>query len=84
MKFIIVGKNIELTPGLKGIEDGMNFEGNYSVSATGNGTGVMGGTSFGTVNININGANYSDENALADAISQRLQAMSNRRSAVYA
>ena len=45
---------------------------------------AYGGTSIGNININIDGAKYSDENALADAIAERLQMMTDRRSAVYA
>lgn len=39
---------------------------------------------IGVVNINITGANYSDEESLAEAISERLQTLVNRRSAVWA
>lgn len=42
------------------------------------------GTSIGTVTININGAKYSDENSLAEAIAESLQNMTDRRAAVYA
>ena len=45
---------------------------------------AYGGTSIGNININIDGAKYSDENALADAIAERLQIMADRRDAVYA
>ena len=45
---------------------------------------AYGGTSIGNITINIEGAKYSDENALADAIAERLQMMTDRRSAVYA
>ena len=45
---------------------------------------AYGGTSIGNITINIDGAKYSDENALADAIAERLQMMTDRRSAVYA
>ena len=92
--FAEMGKNMALGVGegweksfgniKAGIEDGMSFEADYAVAATNNGTGTAGGVSFGTVNINISGANYSDENALADAISERLQAMADRRTAIYA
>lgn len=40
--------------------------------------------SGGDIYININGAKYSDENALAEAIAEKLQSMTDRRSAVYA
>ena len=45
---------------------------------------AYGGTSIGNITINIDGAKYSDENALADAIAERLQMMTDRRTAVYA
>ena len=45
---------------------------------------AYGGTSIGNITITIDGAKYSDENALADAIAERLQMMTDRRSAVYA
>ena len=45
---------------------------------------AYGGTSIGNITISIDGAKYSDENALADAIAERLQMMTDRRSAVYA
>lgn len=59
---------------------------NASVRRVGTGTvgGHLGGTTFGNVTININGAKYNDENALADVIAERLQMMTDRRSAVYA
>ena len=50
-------------------------------SATG---ATVGGTSIGNVTINIDGAKYSDENSLAEAIAEALQNMTNRREAVYA
>lgn len=40
-----------------------------------------GQTSFNGLTININGANYSDENALAEAIAERLQMMTERAGA---
>ena len=43
-----------------------------------------GGTSIGNVTININGAKYSDENSLAEAMAEALQNMTDRRAAVYA
>lgn len=66
-----------------GIEDGMNFEGDYSVNATTTSTGAASGVSFGTVNININGANYTDERSLAEAVAGALQNMTVRKAAVY-
>ena len=40
-------------------------------------------TTFSGLTIEINGANYSDENALAEAIAERLQSMTERRAAAY-
>lgn len=45
---------------------------------------AYGGTSIGNVTINIDGAKYSNENSLAEAIAEALQNMTDRRSAVYA
>ena len=45
---------------------------------------VYGGTSIGNVTINIDGAKYSDEKSLAEAIADALQNMTDRREAVYA
>lgn len=45
---------------------------------------AYGGTSIGTVTINIDGAKYSNENSLAEAIAEALQNMTDRRAAVYA
>lgn len=39
---------------------------------------------FGDIIININGANYSNENELARAIGRELQMMSDRRAAIFA
>lgn len=50
-------------------------------SATG---ATLGGTSIGNVTINIDGAKYSNENSLAEAIAEALQNMTDRRAAVYA
>ena len=43
-----------------------------------------GGTSIGNININIDGAKYSDEQSLASAIALEIQNMTDRRVAVYA
>ena len=45
---------------------------------------ACGGTSIGNVTINIDGAKYSNENSLAEAIAEALQNMTDRRAAVYA
>ena len=52
--------------------------------AAGIGRMAYGGTSIGTVTINIDGAKYSNENSLAEAIAEALQNMTDRREAVYA
>ena len=92
--FAEMGKNMALGVGegwdksfgniKAGIEDGMSFETDYAVTATNSGTGTAGSVSFGTVNINISGANYSDEQELAQAIGYELQRMTERRLAVFA
>ena len=46
--------------------------------------GAFGGTSIGNININIDGAKYSDEQSLASAIALEIQNMTDRRVAVYA
>lgn len=43
-----------------------------------------GGTSIGNININIDGAKYTDEQSLASAIALEIQNMTDRRAAVYA
>lgn len=40
--------------------------------------------SYGDVHITVNGANYDSEQSIAEAIAERLQYMTERRSAVYA
>lgn len=72
----------------KDIDNSLSFNDAYmgigaSVSKVGSGS-AFGGTSIGNIAINIDGAKYSDENALADAIAERLQNMTDRRAAVYA
>ena len=49
-----------------------------------NGEENSGGTRIGNVTINIDGAKYSNENSLAEAIAEALQNMTDRRAAVYA
>ena len=73
------------------MEDALNFEDasvgiNASIRKVGAGSnvGAFGGTSIGNVTINIDGAKYSDENSLAEAIAEALQNMTGRREAVYA
>lgn len=72
------------------MEDALSFGGN-SFSFDGGiqkmggfSGGGYGGTSIGNITINVSGANYSDEQSLAEAIALEIQNMTERRSAVYA
>jgi hypothetical protein len=74
-----------------GMENALNFDDasvgiNASIRKVGAESDGLsyGGTSFGTVNININGANIHDDAALADMVAERLQMMAERQGAVYA
>lgn len=76
------------------IEDGLKFDSaaiDMDASAVGRAFGAGEAGAFGggayagtTININIDGARYSDENALAEAIAERMEIMTNRRGAVFA
>jgi phage-related protein len=73
------------------MEDALDFEDasvgiNASIRRVGAGAagGAFGGTSIGNININIDGAKYSDEQSLASAIALEIQNMTDRRAAVYA
>ena len=73
------------------MEDALNFDDasvgiNASIRKVGAGSagGAFGGTSIGNININIDGAKYSDEQSLASAIAMEIQNMTDRRAAVYA
>ena len=76
------------------IEDGLKFDSaaiDMNASAMGRALGAGEAGAFGggayagtTININIDGARYSDENALAEAIAERMEIMTNRRGAVFA
>lgn len=73
------------------MEDALNFDDasvgiNASIRKVGAGAagGAFGGTSIGNININIDGAKYTDEQSLAEAVAQAIQDMTDRRSAVYA
>lgn len=73
------------------IEDSLDFDDasvgiNASIRKVGAGAAGMayGGTSIGNININIDGAKYSDEQSLASAIALEIQNMTDRRAAVYA
>lgn len=60
---------------------GAEYGGGYGVASAG---GAFGGTSIGSITINIDGAKYSDEQSLASAIALEIQNMTDRRAAVYA
>lgn len=73
------------------MEDALNFDDasvgiNASIRKVGAGAAGMayGGTSIGNININIDGAKYTDEQSLASAIALEIQNMTDRRAAVYA
>lgn len=73
------------------MEDAMDFDDvsvgiNSSIRKVGAGSAgsAFGGTSIGNINININGAKYTDEQRLASAIAIEIQNMTDRRAAVYA
>lgn len=73
------------------MEDALNFDDasvgiNASIRKVGAGAAcdAFGGTSFGDIIINIDGAKYSDEQSLASAIALEIQNMTDRRAAVYA
>jgi hypothetical protein len=73
------------------MEDALNFDDasvgiNASIRKVGAGTSgvACGGTSIGNININIDGAKYTDEQSLAEAVAQAIQDMTDRRYAVYA
>ena len=74
----------------KDVEDALDFNGTtFGVNAYGSysGGGILGGiggTSFGTVNISIDGANVQDDESLAEMIAEKLQMMTERRGAVFA
>lgn len=73
------------------MEDALNFDDasvgiNASIRKVGAGAAgsAFGGTSIGNININIDGAKYTDEQSLASAIALEIQNMTDRRAAVYA
>ena len=73
------------------MEDALNFEDasvgiNASIRKVGAGTsgGAFGGTSIGSVIINIDGAEYDDPRTFAAIIAEELQRMTERSAAVYA
>ena len=73
------------------IDDSLDFNDptigiNASVRKIGSGVAGMsyGGTSIGNITIKIDGAKYSDEQSLAQAVAEAIQSMTDRRAAVYA
>ena len=73
------------------MEDALNFDDasvgiNASIRKVGAGAagGAFGGTTIGSIAINIDGANYEDEETLAMVIAEKIQNMTDRRAAVYA
>lgn len=70
------------------VENALNRSLDFDISPSMSGPIVGGGAGqgygIGSVTINIDGAKYSDENELADAIIDRLQHLTDMRGAVYA
>ena len=73
------------------MEDALNFDdASVGINASirrfdaGSDRSSYGGTSFGDVTINVNGARYEDERKLAIAISEVMQDLTDRRVAIYA
>jgi phage-related protein len=72
----------------KDIDNSLSFDDAHigigtSVGSVGSGMSY-GGTSIGNITINIDGAKYSNEQSLAEAIAEAIQGMTDRRAAVYA
>lgn len=76
-----VEDDIEKALDFNGTTFGVNAYGSYS---GGGALGGIGGTSFGTVNINIEGYNAQDDDELAEMIAEKLQVMTERKGAVFA
>ena len=68
--------------GERTIKFGAEYGDGFGTASVAGATSV--GTSIGNVTINIDGAKYSDESSLAEAIADALQNMTDRRAAVYA
>lgn len=72
------------------VENALDFSGTtfgvdaYGTYSGGGMLGGVGGTTFGTVNINIEGYNAQDDDELAEMIAEKLQIMTERRGAVFA
>lgn len=76
-----VERDIERMLDFNGTIFGVNAYGTYS---GGGAFGGISGTSFGTVNINIEGYNAQDDDELAEMIAEKLQIMTERKGAVFA
>lgn len=76
-----VERDIENALDFGGATFGVDAYGSYSGGGALSG---IGGTSFGTVNINIEGYNAQDDDELAETIAEKLQIMTERRGAVFA
>ena len=76
-----VEKDIESALDFNGTTFGVNAYGSYRGGGALSG---IGGTSFGTVNINIEGYNAQDDDELAEMIAEKLQIMTERKGAVFA
>lgn len=76
-----VERDIENALDFNGTTFGVNAYGSYSGGGALSG---IGGTTFGTVNINIEGYNAQDDDQLAEMIAEKLQIMTERRGAVFA
>ena len=76
-----VERDIENALDFNGTTFGVNAYGSYSGGGALSG---IGGTSFGTVNINIEGYNAQDDDELAEMIAEKLQVMTERKGAVFA
>ena len=75
------GWDDEIQKTKKAIEGDMSFDTDIQSYGSGNSST---GFSMGNVTININGANYRDEQSLAEAISYELQKLTTRKGSVYA
>lgn len=85
-KGIGVGFDDEFANVKDDMEDALNFDDasvgiNASIRKVGAGaaSGAFGGTSIGNINITIEGANYKDEQALAEAVSLEIKNMIDTR-----
>lgn len=84
-----VGWEYEFDGIQKDINNSLDFDGSASFGVVGSATAANYGAtsnsvSFGNITFNINGADYANVNELADAVSERLQTLADRRVAVWA